>query len=84
MSSQDRNLYDEFIARTVSTRIKICSKRSFRVYHKLKIVKLVEKSNSIRSLAMKYNVYRSSIQGWIKNKDKLVATLHKYRKTDQS
>ena len=80
MASQDKNFYDEFVLKTTSTHTKIVRRRSFKVYHKLQIVKLNENGNSIRSLAKQFCVYRSTIQKWIKNKANLIETLHKYRR----
>ena len=81
MSTQDYNLYDEFIQKTVSTRIKVCTRRSFKVYRKLKVVKMFERGNSVRSLSKKFGLTRSTIKGWVRNKQKLFATMQKYRKS---
>ena len=49
MSTRDYNLYDEFIRITVSTRIRVCKRKSFKVYRKLMEVKLFERDNSDKS-----------------------------------
>ena len=79
MLSQD-NYYDEFVLKTTTHEAKIVRRRTFRVYHKLQVVKLHEAGNSIRSLAKQFAIYRSTIGKWIANKAKLVETLYKYRR----
>ena len=78
MLSQDN--YDEFVVKTTSVQAKIQRRRTYKIYHKLQVVKLNEAGNSIRSLSKHHSVYRSTIRRWIENKAKLVETLHKYRR----
>jgi hypothetical protein len=78
MLSQDN--YDEFVIKTTSVQTKINRRRTFKIYHKLQVVKLNEAGNSVRSLSKQYCVYRSTIRRWIAKKAKLVETLHKYRR----
>jgi transposase len=41
---------------------------------------MFERGQSVRSLGKKFVVNRSTIQGWIRNKNKLIQTLQKDRK----
>ena len=79
-STQESNLYDEYVQKTLSTQLRVCKRRSLKVYNKLKVVRMFERGQSVRSLGKKFVVNRSTIQGWIRNKNKLIQTLQKDRK----
>ena len=79
-STQESNLYDEFVQKTISTQLRVSKRRSFKVYNKLKVVRMFERGQSVRSLGKKFVVNRSTIQGWIRNKNKHIQTLQKDRK----
>jgi transposase-like protein len=79
-STQESNLCDEYVLKILSTQLRVCKRRSFKVHNKLKVVRMFERGQSVRSLGKKFVVNRSTIQGWIRNKNKLIQTLQKDRK----
>jgi hypothetical protein len=62
-STQESNLYDEFVQKTLSILLRVCKSRSFKVYNKLNVVRMFELGQSVRCLGKFFLINRITIQG---------------------